>query len=126
MKKIFNLYKKATILFLTFAPSFIAMAARDGVSAGGGSFSGKLDNPISVGSFPDFIALLLKIAVQIGFPVAVLFIIYSGFLFVKAQGNEKELETAKKALTWTIIGTAVLLGASVLSYAIQNTINQLK
>lgn len=124
MKKIFNLYKKAIILFLTFTPSFVVMAARDGVSAGGGA-SGELDNPISVGSFPDFIALLLKIAVQIGFPVAVLFIIYSGFLFVKAQGNETELTKAKKALTWTIIGTAVLLGASVLSYAIQNTINQL-
>ncbi len=100
------------------------MAARDG-SIGVSGGSGKLDNPISVNSFPDFIALLLKIAVQIGFPVAVLFIIYSGFLFVKAQGNEKELETAKKSITWTIIGTAVLLGASVLSYAIQNTINQL-
>ncbi len=124
MKKNFKLLEKATILFLTFAPSFVVMAARDGVSAGGAA--GKLDNPISVGSFPEFIALLLKIAVQIGFPVAVLFIIYSGFLFVKAQGNEKELEKAKTALTWTIVGTAILLGASVLSYAIQNTINQLR
>ncbi len=124
MKKILNLYKKATILFLAFAPSFVVMAAENGKIGGG--ISGKLDNPISVNSFPEFISLLLKIAVQIGFPVAVLFIIYSGFLFVKAQGNEKELETAKKALTWTIIGTAILLGASVISYAIQNTINQLR
>ncbi len=114
MKKIFNITKNTTLLGLLTIPYYFAIAA-----------PGKLDNPISVNSFPDFIALLLKIAVQIGFPVAVLFIIYSGFLFVKAQGNEKELETAKKSLTWTIIGTAVLLGASVLSYAIQNTINQL-
>lgn len=117
MKKILNLTKNIALVSLSAIPYYFAMAAA------GGS---KLDNPISVGSFPDFIALLLKIAVQIGFPVAVLFIIYSGFLFVKAQGNETELTKAKKALTWTIIGTAVLLGASVLSYAIQNTINQLK
>lgn len=116
MKKIFNITKNIALVGLSAIPHYFSMAA---------TASGKLDNPITVNSFPDFIALLLKIAVQIGFPVAVLFIIYSGFLFVKAQGNEKELETAKKALTWTIIGTAVLLGASVLSYAIQNTINQL-
>lgn len=125
MKTITALFKKLIYPLLILIPYYAVLAARDG-TIGGGSFSGKLDNPISVGSFPEFIALLLKIAVQIGFPVAVLFIIYSGFLFVKAQGNEKDLEKAKKALTWTIIGTAILLGASVLSYAIQNTINQLK
>lgn len=113
---------KIFLIMLSFAP-IVSYAA---YNVTGGSSSAKLDNPISVGSFPEFISLLLKIAVQIGFPVAVLFIIYSGFLFVKAQGNEKDLEKAKKALTWTIIGTAILLGASVLSYAIQNTINQLK
>lgn len=123
MKKFLNTLRNISPIVLLYAWHGTAFAVQVG---SGSSFSGKLDNPISVGSFPDFIDLLLKIAVQIGFPVAVLFIIYSGFLFVKAQGNEKELETAKKALTWTIIGTAVLLGASVLSYAIQNTINQLK
>lgn len=124
MKTKLKLVKSILVTGLFMVPVYFISAA--GMSGGsGGSFSGKLDNPISVGSFPEFIALLLKIAVQIGFPIAVLFIIYSGFLFVKAQGNETELTKAKKALTWTIIGTAVLLGASVISYAIQNTINQL-
>jgi hypothetical protein len=65
------------------------------------------------------------IARDIGFFVAIFFIIYSGFLFVKARGNEQEITKAKSALTWTLVGTAVLLGAWIFATAIQGTINNL-
>ena len=87
---------------------------------------GALKNPLKFQTVPAFIAALLDIVVKIGAPIAVLFIIYSGFLFVKAQGNEEKITEAKRALGWTLVGTAVLLGSWAISEIIKNTIDQLK
>jgi uncharacterized MnhB-related membrane protein len=54
----------------------------------------------------------------------VLAIIYAGFLFVTASGNETKLETAKRALTYALIGTAILLGSVVIAKGIEATIKQ--
>lgn len=87
----------------------------------------RLENPLrNINSIPQLISAILDIVVQIGVPVVALFIIYSGFLFVKAQGNPEALKTAKTALIWTLVGAAVLLGASVLSSVISGTIDQLR
>ena len=55
----------------------------------------------------------------------VLAVIYAGFLFVKAQGNSGELEIAKNALLYTVIGGALLLGAFVIATAIKQTVNDI-
>lgn len=88
-------------------------------------FSGKLQvDPITPGiaSLPEFIMTLLKIAVQIGIPIASIFLIWSGFLFLTAQGNEAQLTKAKSSFLWAVIGTAVLLSAWILATAIEGTI----
>jgi len=36
-------------------------------------------------------------------------IIYSGLLFMTAAGDEEKVSKAKKALTWSLIGLAVLI-----------------
>ena len=76
-----------------------------------------LINPFKGG---DSLFVLLKtiisdILLPIGGVLAVLAFIYSGFLYVTAQGNESKLATAHKALLYTSIGTAVLLGSWVLA-----------
>ncbi|HEY4487035.1 MAG TPA: hypothetical protein VJB70_04900 [Candidatus Paceibacterota bacterium] len=86
----------------------------------------KLQNPIQYKNIPELIKAILDVIVQISVPVVALLIIYSGFLYVKAQGNEEELKTAHRALTWTLVGAAVLLGASVLSGVIAGTIAQIQ
>ena len=70
-------------------------------------------------------AVVDKIVLPIGGVVAVLSFIYSGFLYVMAQGNETKLATAHKSLLYTAIGTAVLLGSWVLANVVCNTIHQL-
>ena len=84
-----------------------------------------LHNPLSVNSFYAFIKAILDAVVVISIPIITLAIIYSGFLFVKARGNEGELEKAKHTLLYTIIGAAIVLGSWILSKAICNTIIQL-
>ncbi|MDD5050445.1 MAG: pilin [Candidatus Pacebacteria bacterium] len=107
--------------------------AGDGIDltpkGGGGSCNGGGGLPNPLGSTCDlytFFTKVLKVVEQLGGILVVLAIIYTGFLFVKAQGNSEELETAKRAFLWTVIGAGVLLGATVLSSIITNTINQLK
>lgn len=88
-----------------------------------------LENPFKgVGnSLQDlFVAIINRILLPIGSVIAVIAFIYSGFLFVMAQGKPAEIETAKKALLYTAIGTALLLGASVLANVITGTINSLR
>lgn len=88
--------------------------------------SNPLPNPLNVSSFGELIDSVLKIVMAIGTPIAILAIVYSGFLFVTAQGSEDKLKTAKSALLWSIVGTTVLLGAWVLAGAISSTIEALK
>lgn len=85
----------------------------------------KIENPTVYGTIPCFIEGILKIIVRVGIPVAVFFIIYAGFLFATARGNEQQLEKAKHAITWALIGSAILLGAWILAVAVQGTLNQI-
>ncbi len=49
-------------------------------------------------------------------------LLYSGFLFVLARGNAEKLGEAKKALMYTLIGAAIVLGAKGLATIIENTV----
>lgn len=80
----------------------------------GGFFKNPLSNVCSI---RDFVTRIIEtIVLPIGTTIAVFMLIYTGFLFVVAQGNQTRLEQAKRMLLWTVIGTLVLLGA----YAITN------
>ncbi|MBI2100669.1 MAG: hypothetical protein HYT47_01450 [Candidatus Vogelbacteria bacterium] len=93
-------------------------------------FSGNQGDPISnplgsINSISALITKILEIVVQIGLPAIALAIVYTGFLFVKARGNETELTQAKTTLFWTVIGAAVILGAFVIKTAICGTVTNL-
>jgi small-conductance mechanosensitive channel len=78
----------------------------------------KLENPLGDKTFSELIDAIAVIVMKIGAVAAVIFIIWSGFLFITARGSEEQLKKAKATFTWTIIGTAVLLGASVITRAV--------
>ena len=86
----------------------------------------KIDNPLgNINSIPDLISAILGAIVAIGAPIAVLFLIYAGFMFVTARGNDTRLAKAKETLMWTIVGIVILLGAELLSEVVKGTIEQL-
>ncbi len=86
-----------------------------------------IPNPFSGGDslFELLQTVINKIILPIGGILAVLAFIYSGFLYVTAQGNPNKISKANTSLLFTAIGTAVLLGAWVISDVICGTINQL-
>lgn len=124
---------------LTLAQEGTSNQGREGTSNQGNNGTGKVvkidiinpfkcpnggaDNKCTI---PDFIRVIIeKILMPIGGVVAVLMIMWAGFLYVTAGGNETQIKKAHEALTWAVIGAAILLGAWVISAAIQGTINEL-
>jgi hypothetical protein len=89
---------------------------------GGETTGTTLTNPLTAQSFSDLVASIAKLAAEIGIPIAAIFIIYSGLLFVTARGSEDQLKKAKINFMWAMIGTAILLGAWVIADAIATTV----
>ncbi len=99
------------------------------VNTGGANCTGnrcQFDNPLGQsGSLEVFLNKLLDVIILIGSIVVVLSIIMAGLKYVTAQGDEKQIESAHKQLTWTVIGAAILLGAKVIAMIVQNTVKAL-
>lgn len=84
-----------------------------------------LQNPINADSFAEVVKRIAQLMAQIGLPIAALFLVWSGFLFVSARGDAKKLETAKSTFYWTVIGTALIVGAYAIATAVVNFAKQL-
>lgn len=83
----------------------------------------QIENPLGDGSsLPAFIQSLLGIIVRAGIPLIVLALVYTGFRFVEARGNPGKISDAKKLLLWTVIGSAIILGAWTIATILTNTI----
>lgn len=93
-------------------------------SGGNPNIQVTLDNPFGTQDslFGLIRAIIDDVVLPIGGVLAVLAFIYSGFLYVTAQGNETKIKDAHKALLYTSIGTAVLLGAWVIANVVCRTI----
>ncbi len=104
----------------------------NGSGAGAGNTSStnidaRIKNPLgNISTIPQLMEELLNIVITVGVPIVAIAIIYTGFLFVKAQGNAEQLKTAKQALMYTLIGAGLLLGAWVLANAIVGTVEQIR
>ncbi|MEK7099926.1 MAG: hypothetical protein AAB883_02195 [Patescibacteria group bacterium] len=84
---------------------------------------GGLQNPLqNINSLPELVDAILTAIVRIGGIVLVLALVYVGFLFVAAQGNEEKIRNARSALLWTVIGGLILLGATAISAVIKGTV----
>ena len=108
---------------ITYSVVFLIPLSNVFAQEGGGTGGSGLNNPlVGVDNLGALAVKILDAVVKVGGYVAVAFIIYSGFLFVKAQGNEKELEDAKRTFFYTIIGVMILLGAKAISLGVAETI----
>jgi hypothetical protein len=87
----------------------------------------QLKNPLSdnFSSIPSFISGALKVMVMVALPIITLFMVYSGFLFVFAQGNQEQLAKAKTNFVYVVIGSILILGAWVFASLIGGTIAEL-
>ena len=110
-----NLYK---IFLLTFIFIFPVLSFADSDQP----ISAKIVNPIQAETINELIKTILEGVIKIGIPVIVLAVIYSGFLFVSAQGNPEAIKKAKDALLYTLIGATVLLGSWAIAQLRSDTV----
>lgn len=126
MKKLFLATSLVLMLFISYAPL---------ASAAGGTFFGPIVpngtngqpdcNCLSVQapsgqmipSAPDWGCIMqtvqntVNFSITLGMIIAILYIVYSGFLFVMSAGNPSSREAAKTRLTNVVIGFVVVLAA---------------
>lgn len=128
------------LVFMVFVVPFFVNAQGGGgdtpTPGGGGDTPGvpagtdikiKIENPFKENSIKGLIETIVnEILMQIGGVVAVMMIMYAGFMYVTARGDPGQIKKAHDALLWAVIGAAILLGAWVISQTIGTTIDQLK
>lgn len=122
MKKTLK-FTVATLLL--FFPVVALLVTPFNANADAVTVTQKIENPIKYDNFSDFVAAVTQTAVKVLMPFVVLSFIYSGFLFVKAQGNEAELKTAKEYIKWSIVGAFILFGAWGFAEIIKTTLSSI-
>lgn len=94
-------------------------------AAGGGSIGTNVsfNNYLKVNSITDLLESILAIIVVLATPIVIFFIIYSGFLYVTAQGDPEQIKTAKRSLLYSIIGGLLVLGAFAIGQIVKDTVD---
>ena len=57
----------------------------------------------------DLVSALANFLYNVAISICAIIIVYAGFLFITSAGNQQKVQTAQKALTWALIGLAVVL-----------------
>ena len=97
------------IIGLTFYHSVFA-------ALGGGETSFELPNPLTATTFEDLVSSIATWFELIMVPLATIMILYAAFLFMTSGGDEEKIKRAKRAITWAVVGVAiVLIGAGFIT-----------
>jgi len=62
----------------------------------------------------------IEIALLLAGAIAVIYIIWSGYLYITSFGNPEVTTRAKQTLTWAILGLLIALTASLIIYFLWN------
>ncbi len=106
-----------------FVANALCMVLVGAVASAAGSNS--FENPTSSNSISTFIENVLRAVVYIALPIVALFMVYAGFLFVKARGNSGQIEEAKNNFVAVVLGAILILGAWVFATLIAGTVSQI-
>lgn len=110
-----RLYSKlrTTILSLLAFVGLFELAAAQGTA--------KVTNPLDAENVGQFLLDIVDVITTLAVPVIAIMIIYAGFLFVTAGGDENQIETAKDTALYVAIGAAIILGADLIIAVLENT-----
>ena len=86
-----------------------------GELANAGKTAGYTENTQPAKSFVATLVGIINVLLTIVGVVFLLLIIYAGYLWMTAQGNEEQIKKAKKILTGALIGIIIILAARVVT-----------
>ena len=87
-----------------------------------GVFAQTIDNPIGSTSFCAIIDAFATFALQIVTPISVIVILYAGTRFMFSGGDVEKIKKAKRALTWAVVGLAVVLTGRGVIFIVQEVL----
>lgn len=118
--------KKILTTIAVFVGSSIPLLVLAAIDTDGIGSGVKLQNPLKSQSITELLQSILSVIMIFAVPLIVFMIIYAGFTYVMAQGNESKVRNAHSALLFAIIGGVIILGAQVLLTVIQGTVDAFK
>ena len=102
MRKL-SIISKSVAMFGMFLPA-ITLAYSD-LPAG---------NAITFDDIGNWFVIIARFLIGISMTIAVIFIVWSGFVMMSSQGNPKQFEAGKTRLIQAVWGVAVILGVGVI------------
>lgn len=94
-------YCLAAIFIVTGAPFVLANVA--------------LAAPAGVSNVENFIRSVIQVVAGLAGLVATGFFVAGGFTYITSSGNPEQLDKAKRTITWSAIGLAIVIAAFVLA-----------
>ena len=114
--------KKIILVFISFVPYSIFAISNYNEKAWN---KVKLDNPSPIdGSLKEMFRSIIEGLIQLMIPLLVLGLVYAGFLLIKAQGKKGELQKAKNAVMYVLIGIAIILSANLILKVFTDTVEE--
>lgn len=70
-----------------------------------------IKNPITTSDFGEIVENVLLWILSIAGVITIFMLVVGGIMYMTAGGDEQKVATAKKVVTWTIIGLALILAS---------------
>ena len=81
-----------------------------------------LTNPLGVNTIPQVLDRIINFMIILAGPIAVLMLVYAGYLFVVGGGSEEKVKTAKRIILGVVIGISILVLSKALVYVTCNVL----
>ncbi|MFA6588433.1 MAG: hypothetical protein WCT08_05185 [Patescibacteria group bacterium] len=88
------------------------------------AFAVELTNPLGIDDPKLFIARILRYALGFLGIMALIMILYGGFLMLTSGGNADMIKKAKSTIIWAALGIVIIISSWQILSFILNTINQ--
>src|SRR3989344_2778327 len=111
--------KKTLFLLFVAAPIFSRLLFGEEAFASIPQYV-RLINPAGFTSFPQLLCIIAKFIFTLSVPVAILMILYSGFMFLTAAGSPERIRAGKNALVYAVVGIIVAIAAQGMVLVISN------
>lgn len=120
-------YFQIKLLFFGLLGSFFFPILAKAASLGGlketAEATGHIgDQGLNVGGVNEIIATIIQTALSLLGVLFLLLLIYGGYLYMTAHGNDQQVEKAKKIILQAFIGIIIVLAAYAVSWFIINSL----
>jgi hypothetical protein len=87
----------------------------------GGTF--EIPNPLESDDFVTLLNNIITALIKLATPVAVIMIVWAGFLLTTSGGNEDKVRTARRTILYTVIGFVILLFSKGIASLIEDIVH---